>query len=147
MTKVFQSLLTVDWQQLPTARIWDQTNCLLLSMLACSPCDGHCSLAVHLLVARLPVASPSPSLLPCSELALLPVTHHRHRRRYSSGELAGRRKRAQPASSLASAFLPSPPPACHHSHRCHSGLLTQPLRLARQQRRWRAGAGKRTRWR
>ena len=68
VAKVFQSLLLtgIVWQQLPTSRIWDpgQSNCFPLPVLACSPCHGLRSLAVHFLVARSTSASPSPSLLP-----------------------------------------------------------------------------------
>ena len=49
----------VDWQQLPTARIRDQSNCFPLPVLACSPCAAFArspstilSLARHLLRHR-----------------------------------------------------------------------------------------------
>ena len=41
----------VDWQQLQTARIWDQFNCLPLQVLDCLPCSCHLSLTMHFLVA------------------------------------------------------------------------------------------------
>ena len=116
------SVSAVDLQQLPTAGIWDQSNCYPFSVLACSPCHGHRSLAVRVLVARSTSASPSPSRVPgrraravATAVAVATAT----------GELACLRRRAnwQPASSLASALSPSPPLACHHSHRSHSGLL------------------------
>ena len=52
------SVSAVDWQQLPTARIWDQSNCFPLPALACSratafarPPSTFWSLARHLLFA------------------------------------------------------------------------------------------------
>ena len=58
------SVSAVAWQHFPTARIWDQSNCFPLPVLACSLCHGHRSLAVHFLLASSTLASPSPSLLP-----------------------------------------------------------------------------------
>ena len=49
VAKIFHSLLSIA---IPTAHIWDQSNCLPLPALVCSQCHGHRSLAVHVLVAR-----------------------------------------------------------------------------------------------
>ena len=116
------SVSAVDWQQHPTARISDQSNCLPLAVLACSPCHGHRSLAVHSLVARSTSTSPSPSLLP-GRRARAVATAIARAVATAACEVACRRRRAQPASSLASASSPSPPQACHHSHRRRSGLF------------------------
>ena len=104
----------VEWQQLPTARIWDQYNCFPLPVLACSPCHGIRSLAVHFLVARSKSASPSPV---ATARQVSSQCHHLRRRRYSrwraclpalpaslAGELA-----CQRLLSVAAACLPSQP--------------------------------------
>ena len=69
------SVSAVDWQQLPTARIWDQSNCFPLPALACSPCHGIRSPAVHFLVAGSTVGHPlchRRRHCPAGELALSP---------------------------------------------------------------------------
>ena len=58
------SVSAVDLQKLPTARIWDQSNCFPLPVLACSPCRGLRSIAVHNSVACSTFSLPSPSLMP-----------------------------------------------------------------------------------
>ena len=94
--------------------------CCQCSLARSATAHGHCSLADHFLVARSTSASPSPSLLPGRRACAVATTVTVDR---AVGELACQRRRAQPASSFASAFSPSPPPACHHSHCRHSSLL------------------------
>ena len=114
------SVSAVDWQQLPTARIWDQSNCFPLPVLACSPCRGLRSIAVHNSVACSTFALPSPSLMP-GRLARAVATVTSVAVATAAGELACQRLRAYLASSLASAFSPSPPPASRRRRRLVTG--------------------------